>query len=444
MSGWNDRRETSNSPSRRDLLGTLGAAGAVSIAGCGMFGGDDGQAESGGEDDTVRIGLSIPEEGRWQNEGEQLKDGYLLAVRHINNGTGPMAPEGDYEPPLGRIEGGLLDRTVELEVRNSESTASGARSSAQALIGEDIAMFAGGGSPAEGVAHQEVAAETETLYMGGFTPTDAVGGAACSRYGFNEVHNQRMAADALATALTAEFGEDADITFAQLRPDNDFGDGMASAVQSSFAAAGWSQNVTESTRVGTGSFSGAIGDVLDTGPDLLVLNYTGLAAAIALRDFAALDESETEVVVPILTDETLKNARSGLTGAFGTVPWTAELDDSFSQQFVESWDSTETELESPSGLAHLAYVQLYQYGAAVERAGTLDTEAVIDELEGTEYDVGLGSAALRACDHQATRSVPVVRGLPEPQQAPGNYVQLVDLIDASYPCEEQPAADCQL
>ena len=446
MTGRNNTGQASESLSRRDVLGALGAAGAVSVAGCGVLDGDDDEGESTEQAETVTIGISIPREGRWQDEGEQLHDGYLLAAEHINDASGLVTAGDGYEPPFAESGEGLLGQTVELDVRDTGSTEDGARSSAEALVSEDVVMFAGGGSAGEGMGHQAVASEAETVYMGGFTPTNQVGGEACSGYGFNEIHNSRMAADALGAVVSEALGGETDIAFAQLYPDNDIGNEMASVVQSRFETVGWTQNVTDSTRVGARSYSGVIADVLETGPDMLVLNYTGLAGASALRDLHDVvgEEDELTVLVPMMNRELLRSARAGLEGVFGTVPWTPALNDPFSEQFLEHWESTETEMDVPSGLSHLAYVQLYQYGAAVERAGTFEPAEVIAELEGSEYDVGLGAAEMRACDHQSTRQVPVVRGLPEPQQEPGSYTELVDLVDASYPCEESPAADCEL
>ena len=442
MSGLPSR--SGAAPSRREVLGALGTAGAVSVAGCGLLGGDEPAASDGADDEAITVGVSIPQDGRWRTEGEWLHDGYRLAARHINEGAGAMAAGDGYEPPFELSGEGLLGRPLELEVRDTGSTTEGARASARELAAEGVAVIAGGGSVAEGLGHQAVAAETETVYMGGFTPTSRVAGEDCSFYGFNELQVPRMAADALGAALAERYGANAGLAFAQVHPESAGGRGMAQAVQSRFEARGWSQNVTASTRVGSGSYGGVLEDVLETAPDLVVLNYTGLDGASALRDFREVADSGVDVVVPLMNRILLENARAGLEGVLGTVPWTPALSDPFSERFVESWTASETESEVPSGIAHLAYVQLSQYAAAVERAGSIESSAVVPELEGTEYDVGLGRSELRGCDHQSTRGVPVVRGRPEADQEPGRYAELVDVVEAGYDCSETPAADCEV
>ena len=99
-------------------------------------------------------------------------------------------------------------------------------------------------------------------------------------------------------------------------------------------------------------------------------------------------------------------------------------------------------------MAHLAYAQTLQYAAAVERAGTFYPPEVIRQLEGFEYDnIGMGAESMRGCDHQAQRDVPVVRGLPESEQAEGQYFEIINVTsrdELGYACDAGPAAECEL
>lgn len=448
-----DQNTGVESVSRRAVLGAVGTAGAVSVAGCGVLSGDSDEES---ERETV-IGIGLPDDGRWENEGKLLEAGYLLATQHINEGAGPVVGDGEYEPPLGELDGGLLGETVELEVRNTASTEERARQSASELAGEGVIALAGGASPAEGLGMQGVASEEETIYMGGFTPTTEMGGGACSRYGFNGVQNSRLAADALGTVVPEQL-PDEQSTFAQVYPESEFGEELLEAAEDGLSSdSRLRENRSFATQVGAGSYTETLERVLETRVSVIVLNFTGLNGAIALQDLADLaakrEESNIQAIVPMMTRELLRNAGDSLVidgnPVIGTVPWTHTLDDPFTNRFLESWQDADLSIdlsvpEMPSALSHLAYVQLYQYAAAVERAGSTDPGAVIDELEGQQYNVGPGSAELRACDHQAIQPVPVVRGLPEIQQDPGEYTELVEVADVSYSCDESPASDCEL
>jgi len=450
---------------RREALGAVGAAGALVLAGC-TGGGDDGSGDDGGTttpdgEGAVRIGLSVAESGARNNEGEQMLAGYRVAAQHINEGTGGVTVE-----PFAEVgsEAGLLGRDVELVVEDSASTADGARRSAETLVDtEGVVMFTGGTSAVEGVSHQAVAAEAETLYMGGFTPSGTVSGESCTRYAFNEMYNARMAADSLAPIVGREMGTDSEVNFAQLYPGNDFGEEFSAEIRDRFTSIGegWFHQVRESTREGERSYGTAIEDVLDTQPDLMILNYYGLDAANALRDFEEVADPDVGVVVPVFNRQFARTAGSALEGVIGTVHWPPESPDEegwaanishpFRDSFLANWNDPAGELDVPSPVSHLAYVQLCQYAAAVERAGTFDEDPVIAELEGHTYAYGMGEQTLRACDHQAMRTVPVVIGLPESEHQPGNFYRLSELQGSlglggsePYTCDQSPAAFCGL
>ena len=445
--------DQSTGVSRRAVLGSVGTAGAVTLAGCGVL--SSNQTES--DDSGITLGVAIPEDGRWANEGQLLQAGYLLATQHLNSGAGPMVADGEYEPPFGELGGGLLGETVELAVANTASTADGAQQAVGELAEKSATAIIGGGSPAEGLGLQTAAAEEELVYMSGFTPTNQLGGSQCSRFGFNSVYNSRLAVDALGTVMPESLPE-TERTFAQVYPESDFGEEQLSTVQNRLSeTTRFRENRDFATQVGAGGYTDTLEDVLSTQVSIIVLNFTGLNGAIALRDLAELAEErgreDIYAVVPMMTRELLRNAGGALSingnRVLGTVPWTPEFDDPFSSRFLSSWADANVaaELDAPevpSALSYLAYVQLYQYAGAVKRAGSTDPNDVIAELEGQEFSISPGTTTMRACDHQAIQPVPVVEGLPDIRQNPGEYTSLVETASVAYDCDSGPASDCEL
>lgn len=427
---------------RRAYLAAVGTACTFGLAGC-VGGDDDDVAE---EEDPIRIGVAIPETDGRTSEGEMLLDGYELAVEHINAGSGPIteAPWGDIEP------GGLLGEELELVVEDTGGSENGAVQAVGSLVEADVAMITGGTSREEGLGVQSAAAEEQHVYMGGFVPTNDVGGQACSRYGFHEMYNPQIAAESLANLLADQLGADRAIDFTQLYSDTTFGDEFSRTFQNRLQAIGpeWFGPVRNSTRTGRRSYTGPLEEILAGGPDLVILNHYGLDAVNAIRDFADLASEDVTLVVPIMGPEIASGAGSALDGVYGTVHWLSGLPGAFSSAFENAWDDQRS-TGYPSQFAHLAYVQLCQWAAAVERAGTTDADAVIDELEGHEYDIGTGTHRMRACDHQAMRYAPVVRGRPPQQQSPGTWYEIVASIpdgatDPPYECTGMPAAVCDL
>lgn len=419
MNGSNTGLGDTERLSRRKVLGTVGAAGAVALAGCGIIGGGSSSDDGDGDGDTVHVGVSIPQDGSRINEGEHLEDGYRLAAAHINDGAGAttVAPWGD-------IDEGVVDREIELTIEDTGSTSDGAQQSAERLLNQDVHVITGGGSPREGIGLQQAVGGEDVVYMGAYTPLGSLWDQYCSENVFNEMYTPRKAARALREFLVSEIGEDEDVTFAQLHPDNEFGTDLSTQVRTELQSISrtWSHNRAIDTSQNVRSFEGPVEDILATGPDLVVLNYTGRAAASALSELRE-QNGDVDVVVPIMDGITARNAGGALEGAIGTAPWHSQIVNDFSEAFFSSWGDVDTNNSQASDIAYLAYVQLCQYAAAAERADSVEPDAVRGELEGHSYSFGDRTHELRACDESVRRDVPIVRGLSGDQQSPGLYFQ---------------------
>jgi len=73
-------------------------------------------------------------------------------------------------------------------------------------------------------------------------------------------------------------------------------------------------------------------------------------------------------------------------------------------------------------------VQTLLYADAVERAGSFEPCAVVEALEGFEFDgLGNGPTLYRAADHQCFKDVVVVRG----KENPENEFDLVEIVEVT-------------
>ncbi len=102
-------------------------------------------------------------------------------------------------------------------------------------------------------------------------------------------------------------------------------------------------------------------------------------------------------------------------GVIGALPWTWKVPylNNYSRgiEFVEEFAAKHGRYPSTSGAS--AYTILYEYKAAVERAGALDSPAVIKALEGHEYTLLKDRQVWRDFDHQSVQSVYAVRCNPQ-------------------------------
>ncbi|PSQ45150.1 branched-chain amino acid ABC transporter substrate-binding protein [Halobacteriales archaeon SW_6_65_15] len=279
----------------------------------------------------------------------------------------------------------------------------------------------------------------------GLTHADDTNGSDCVRYSFREVFNTTMSAQALAPVVTDEYGDD--LSFYQLYADYNWGQSQQESMNTYFTEAGWSQIDSVATPLGTSDFSSFLSQVPRDEADVLFLNHYGLDGANSLSQ--AIDRGlneDVEIVMPLYNRPMAQAASGAIDGVFGTAAWDSQIDNEPSNQFTQAFQDEYDRI--PSGVAQLAYAQTLQYAAAVERAGTFYPPEVIRQLEDYEYDnIGMGPETMRACDHQAHRAVPVVRGLPEDEQEQGQFFEIVELTprdEIGYGCDEGPAAECDL
>ena len=438
--------KTTNDLTRRDVIGLAGAAGAAGIAGIGATGTvgarQDDYPPLGNypiDGDTATFGFTVPLSGPYSSEGEDELRAYKLAVDHLNNGGGWV---DNWEQLSGN---GVLDYRIDFVQGDTATDADTARQTAQRMIQRDgVIMVTGGSSSATAIAMQELCQQQNVQFMCCLTHSDDTTGKNCVRYSFREVFNAFMTAQALEPPVTEEYGTDNQ--FYQLYADYTWGQTVQASMQQFFEEAGWTQMDSVATPLGTSDFSTFLSNVPGDA-DVLFLDHYGLDGANSLSQ--AIDmgiDENVEIVMPLYNRPMAQAAAGAIEGIYGTVAWDSQLDNeptrTFTQAFNEEYERT------PSGPAQLAYAQTLQYAAAVERAGTFYPPEVIRQLEDYEYDnVGMGPEIMRACDHQAMRAVPVVKGLPEDEQEQGTFFEIVDVTERSeveYGCDSGPAAECEL
>ena len=390
--------------------------------------------------DEAIFGFNVPQSGPYSSEGQDELRAYELAVDHLNNGGGWVDQWDDLSGD------GVLDYSIDYVTGDTATDADQARQSAQRMIQRDNAiMVTGGSSSAVAVAVQELCQRERVQFMACLTHANDTTGTDCVRYSFREVFNTTMSAQALAPVVTDEYGDD--LSFYQLYADYNWGQSQQESMNTYFTEAGWSQIDSVATPLGTSDFSSFLSQVPRDEADVLFLNHYGLDGANSLSQ--AIDRGlneDVEIVMPLYNRPMAQAASGAIEGVFGTAAWDSQIDNEPSNQFTQVFQDEYDRI--PSGVAQLAYAQTLQYAAAVERAGTFYPPEVIRQLEDYEYDnIGMGPETMRACDHQAHRAVPVVRGLPEDEQEQGQFFEIVELTprdEIGYGCDEGPAAECDL
>ncbi|MEQ8401833.1 MAG: substrate-binding protein [Roseitalea porphyridii] len=380
---------------------------------------------------TVTLGFNVPQSGPYADEGADELRAYELAVEHLN-GTG--ADNGMMETfSSNALQGnGILGKKVEYVTGDTQTKSDAARASARSMIEKDGAvMITGGSSSGVAVAVQALCQEAGIIFMAGLTHSNDTTGKDRKANGFRHFFNSYMSGAALAPVLKNAYG--ADRKAYHLTADYNWGYTTEEAVRTSTEAMGWETVETVLTPLTQTDFSSYITPVLQSDADVLVLNHYGgnmvnsltNAVQFGLRD-RMVNGKQFEIVVPLYSRLMAAGAGENVKGIFGSTNWHWSLQDEGSKAFVQSFGQKYG--FPPSQAAHTCYVQTLLYADAVERAGSFNPCAVVEALEGYEFDgLGNGPTLYRAEDHQCFKDVLVVRG----KENPENEFDLLEVVEVT-------------
>lgn len=134
---------------------------------------------------------------------------------------------------------------------------------------------------------------------------------------------------------------------------------------------------------------------------------TFLKQAVA---YGLFDKIHLVIVLMMPTIEALgKEMPEGIYGVAHFYPW---IPGEKVKKFVKAYyDYT----GSDPGMEYNGYCSALAYAAAVRKAGTADTEAVINALEGITFDTPTGPMSIRPLDHQGTMRAVLGRTVYKPE-----------------------------
>ena len=383
---------------------------------------------------TVTLGFNVPQSGAYADEGADELRAYQLAVEHLN-GEGDGGMLNTFSSKV--LEGnGILGKKVGFVTGDTQTKSDAARASAKSMIEKDGAvMITGGSSSGVAVAVQGLCQEAGVIFMAGLTHSNDTTGKDKKANGFRHFFNAYMSGAALAPVLAARYG--ADRKAYHLTADYTWGWTQEESIAAATEALGWETVNKVRTPLGAGDFSSYITPVLQTDADVLILNHYGgdmvnsltNAVQFGLRD-KMVNGKQFEIVVPLFSRLMARGAGENIKGILGSTNWHWSLSDEGSQAFVKSFGTKYG--FPPSQAAHTCYVQSLLYADAVARAGSFNPCAVVEALEGFEFDgLGNGPTLYRAEDHQCFKDVLVVRGKENPTSE-FDLLEVVEITPAAH------------
>jgi branched-chain amino acid transport system substrate-binding protein len=359
----------------------LGAALAASLAIGGMRA--EAQPAPAAQQAPIKIG-ELNSYARWAAFTVPYRNGWQMALDEINQ------------------KGGVLGRKLEIISRDDGATTSDATRVADELVTrEGVAFLFGSFLSNVGVAMADYANQKKILYLAAEPLTDAVTMGQGNRFtyrirpsNFMQVSmlvEQAKLTGAKRWAIVApnyEYGQSAAEVFKSLIKERIPG---AEIVAEQYPALG---------KIEAGSTATAIEQAT---PDGIFNVLFGADLTQFVREGNTRGLFEGKAVLSLLTGEPewllpLKDeAPEGWTVT--GYPWD-EIQEPKHKAFVDAYRARYNDTPRLGSL--LGYMIVYMIRDTIERAGSIDTEAMIKALEDAKFDTVIGPVSIRGLDNQST------------------------------------------
>ncbi len=334
--------------------------------------------------DTIKLGGMLPLSGRAADLGITCKQGAELAVKEIND------------------KGGVLGKKLDLQMADSKANVQEIVSLCKRYIQKDNVNFLFGiVSSAGALAAGEVAKQEKVIFMDTVGSTDTLTKEKWNRYTFRAGTCNSQEANSLALYAAQDKKL---VKFYNIGPDYEYGRTMWEIFkarmtkenpQAQFLGEQW-------PKLFAADYTPYINAILAAKPDAVYCSLWGgdLVAFIKqAKPFGLFDKMKW--IIATGGDNTVTKAL-GKEMPVGLIVdqryyfyWP---DTPTNQAFVKAYKAAYGDY--PSAWAAEGYDGIQFLAAAIKKAGSLDTEKVVDALEGLTLDLPRGKSTLRKEDHQ--------------------------------------------
>ncbi|HEX9321039.1 MAG TPA: ABC transporter substrate-binding protein [Xanthobacteraceae bacterium] len=377
------RVPVSNKWTRRRALSALGAAGATSLAAAAGIPRVFAQEKA-----PIKIGVVLPLSGAYAAQGTGAAQGIQLLAEQTN------------------AKGGLLGRQVQVLVEDSQLKPQTAVVKATKLIQQDGCNFLMGEiSGASTLALLEVAEREKIVMVTPYSSPEAVTGSRGTRYQFRTYSNAYIQAAIAVDTMIKVGGK----KWGVLAADYAYGQDYASHLRRLIAQNG-GQIVAEAfPALGTTDFVSHLQQASSGDPDVLWMVEYGRDATVALNQAVSLGlKKRMALGLAVANTEQVSGMQPGVfEGTFSFVTWYPNWSSPESKAFVKAYLDKHGGYSEAAGVHYIGAQVLF---AAIGNAKGIESDPVIQALEGKEFDTIKGKIKLRAYDHQAVQTYFVGRG----------------------------------
>ncbi len=329
--------------------------------------------------DPLRIGIPTSLTGPYVELGAEAKRGAEFAANEAN------------------AKGGVDGRKVELEYADTEGNPDAGRRAAEKLVRSGYRLLTGTISSAVGLAIGGQMEKWDALYISSINKSDRLTGEACNARVFRANHS-----DSMDMALIGPWLKNRpEREWGVMAADYAWGHDSADAFTASAIAAGKTIKIRLFAPLGTKDYAPYIQQIKDAGVGALWVAESGRDAVnfgIQAKQFKLFD-SVFAVSQSFAVPSTIKGMGDLADGVWGIINYTSTLNTPGNKAFVAEW--VKVYGKEPGNFEAETYVTMKALFAAVEKAHSVEPDAVAKALSDISFDVPFyGNVTMRAADHQ--------------------------------------------
>jgi branched-chain amino acid transport system substrate-binding protein len=369
---------------RRTFIKTTGIVTGSALLGGFHFVGRAHAQQAG----PIKLGFPIPLTGPYGTEAKDQQAGAELAVAEINS------------------QGGVLGRKVELLVRDDKLKADEAARRAKELIeSEGVQLMSGVLSASNQLAVNEQCKLHGVPYISVSQANEITMRPDNSIYTYHEALDPHQTTQAVGEYVAKKYGK----KWYFLTSDYAYGWQMTDGFRRKGKEFKMVDVGETKHPLGTSDYSSYMPRILAAKPDVLFLDNFGKDLVNSAKQATAFGlKKKMQIVCPIL----LMSSRMGggpeaFDGIIGGTSFYWEMNHPSAKKFVEAFQKMHG--RPPIDYAGYAYSGVKELLSAVNRANSLEAEAIAAAIEGRTYDNYKGKQWWRPCDHQSQQDVFIIK-----------------------------------
>jgi len=340
--------------------------------------------------DPIKVGVDTPITGTYAPIGQQVRWGLDLATKEVN------------------AAGGVMGRQIELIYEDEEANPAVAVQKADKLFQVDkVEFLTGTVNSGSTLAVGQTAERAGKLIATTVSFADSITGDKCSP----NVFRVNARAEQQSAALAAWLAKDKpNPKIYALGPDYEMGRSTVAAFQKGVKERGGTSLGEVFAPLDSKDYTQYFGQIRAARPQVLYTSVAGndtVRLLTQMQDFGLLNNMLIVGASGTVTSQNIGAMGSAADGFVTGVGYSPQIDTLENKKFVETFRSAYK--TDPDLYGADSYGLIYFYKAAVEKAGSTDTEKVRAAMRGLEWMTPQGMKTMRAGDHQAVQKMYVVR-----------------------------------